>query len=1267
MTFRCLDENKRIVREAKWLFIKGAWVSIVTVCTYKLYPRNRVLINTDIPDVSNLNLSLENLGLLISWNSNSSYDTEISYSKNETNWEEIIIEGNETIIDLNPDDTLQVRARFTDGNGNYSANYTTASITVWNMEDFTLYGLTENVNNGISEANTIYTINYGDEFYADKLKTFTVENTEEDNHKIFFFNSLIYRLVYRYRYSYQGYEFESIDPVTLVVTPINLISTNPNIFDCGVQAMCFNQTTQYAYISTACGFYRLELNGFVEQLSTDNNGIKAMTFYNDQLLSLEDNNTNGPIKCYVIDPSNGTRTEPELFTITIPGYTTTSAHSLITHDGDLYAVVNGNNGVDYAGLIFISINIFNDYTISGSLYDSSGTNISLPITLPAEQANVWRLDETKYLIENNGVWELGIDGSTWLSNEDTQTLPQNCSWYVENSHYGNVSLTFNAAVALFYNVAGPLYDDNSNQLDLTFSYLRGSGNFFQNTDSSISLGHDGVGGPWSLLVGGWEWVSNESSTTNPQDCTWFATAGSSGTPTFTELGNSENYSFNNVLYDSSNTLLNINNLYLFATNQWCSTEGDFANSTATLTNNGANPGEGPWILTVDGYEWRSFENWNIWSPDNANWRVAGYNGGSFQLAPINGAFISQLTDPSRTLGSIYVNEESSLVIQQTYQNFSGLYNLSEEGVIGELIIDTKTCCNIEEYQAFAFNPVDRHIYHACMRVRDYDDQDEEYNASDNLDFVFEKLNPDTLEVTQIQTSGIDYNRGTEFQTESYIDDGGNDMYDDGNFLGTNRSQNGFIEYTHTQQSESDWENFQQIADGAIENGHSDEDGYNYFGVGSKYFTNMYEGLFVMVAKDIDITSFAIYGELGADGNGLVDRDTITLNNGHTGYFKKVYNANDPSVNQLIIIPSKSNVIQRISYSTHKDFHSVENLSGVDYIYYLLFSSEESEENEITSEQAQIIGNSFLNTITGPNMTIENILTRLNSGVTNITQNIPNMFAFTDWSDGISYEYIGYRPGLSQPHCMTYQSGNKFLITSDEGLYSITTDGFVSLINSAFHWQECRGLAFVGNRLFGCFASVDQIAEIDPYTGDIISQVNKKGWSVVVDAGENQLYTYSIRAIAGNDDGLFIMSHDDNSTYTIAFISNLEPDENNVLYATSLGVFRVSGGLTLEKFGRTAPPGRWFWDYNEESTGIRVPSSLALSEMSAEELDVQWHEDSNADQSYTDWQDIAVQEVIQPQGGEGSDFVVVIDKPVNNFMTRMRFNNPVSKWSYYRRD
>lgn len=49
-------------------------------------------------------------------------------------------------MEFNPGDTIQIRAKFTDGNGNYSRNYTYAEITlqaededVPNVEDFMLF------------------------------------------------------------------------------------------------------------------------------------------------------------------------------------------------------------------------------------------------------------------------------------------------------------------------------------------------------------------------------------------------------------------------------------------------------------------------------------------------------------------------------------------------------------------------------------------------------------------------------------------------------------------------------------------------------------------------------------------------------------------------------------------------------------------------------------------------------------------------------------------------------------------------------------------------------------------------------------------------------------------------------------------------------------------------------------------------------------------------------------------------------------------------
>jgi hypothetical protein len=1109
MTYRCLDKNN-VIREIKWVYLKNAWVSVITVCRYQLYPYQTTNLNNDIPDVKNLNLSLENLGIIVNWTNQSNLGTELQYNINNTYWETIIVENNnnETIIDVSPNDTIEIKVRHFK-NSNYSNNYSEASMSIWQLADFQLYGLTENVNDNLSEANTLYAINYGDEFYTNKLKTFTNENVYETNHAIAFHNGLIYRMIRKNRDSYQGYEFEYINTETLEIINIPLTS---NDFNCSVKTMCYYPPTGVFLLATDCSFYQIETNGTVTQLSGANNSIRGMYYYNNVLVGLFDNNYQGPIQIYVLDPTNGLLlNESPLFEMTIDGYNLLEGHSLTEHNGNLHAILYATNEQGYSGMILAKI----ESTSESNTYTSG-------------------FDD-----DNHG-W-VGTQWSRDASDIRTNFISGQTNILTQNFNVGE-----NSVLSFSYNFSSNVYGDlfvksNGTTLETVNCYGTGSG------DVSVNL------------------------TTGEHLITL-------------EL-------------------------------QGVDTEGIFAITTISVTN----------VITQT----------NQYS------------------------FISQLSINYRALTSININEENQLIIQQSNNDLSALNYLSDEGIVGDLIVDTKVCCNIEEYQSVAFNPIDRHIYHLCMRAVDTSDYDE-------TNLVFEKLNLDTLEVTPIDLSGSIKVNGTEFQTESYIDDGGDDMYDRGNFLGTNRSNNGFIEYTHTQQTEYDWEAFNQIADGVITDGHSYEDEYDYFGPGSRYFTNMYSGLFVMVAKDIDITSFSIYGQIGADGSGLAAEDVITLNNGHTGYFKKIYNSGDPSVNHLIIIPTKSGVMQEISYSTYQDFHKISNLSGVDYIYYLLFSSIDNGDNinnEITSEQARTIGNSFLNTITGPSMTIENILSNLNSSVTNITENIPNMFAFTDYFDGMASEFINYKPGLNQPHCMTYYKNNKFLVASNEGLHSITNDGVATSISDQFHWAECRGLAFVGDRLFATFSQIPELAEINPSTGEIINQLeNKKGPTVFVD--NNQIYNFAIRALASTGNALILMSYDNDHTYTLAYLDNLEPDGDSLLYATSIGQFRASGGLTLQKFGKNPIPGNYFIGYNEEHTGILVPSNYNEEEitLTADQIEVQWHEDYMANERYTDWNDIVVQEVVQLN--EGGNFTVVIDKPVNNFKVRMRYKNPISKWTYY---
>jgi len=154
-----------------------------------------------------------------------------------------------------------------------------------------------------------------------------------------------------------------------------------------------------------------------------------------------------------------------------------------------------------------------------------------------------------------------------------------------------------------------------------------------------------------------------------------------------------------------------------------------------------------------------------------------------------------------------------------------------------------------------------------------------------------------------------------------INDGSGDMYDQANFMNTNRTalwvnikdggifnplnlRFNSILYTHTQaQASNDDEPYlNPPMNGSV------EESASYFGASSKYFTNMYPGLFVMVADDISISEFNISGDLGADGEGISAASVDSIIPGWTLFYKTVGNTSDPSVNQLILVPGTSSGI-----------------------------------------------------------------------------------------------------------------------------------------------------------------------------------------------------------------------------------------------------------------------------------------------------------------------------------------------------------------------
>lgn len=221
-----------------------------------------------------------------------------------------------------------------------------------------------------------------------------------------------------------------------------------------------------------------------------------------------------------------------------------------------------------------------------------------------------------------------------------------------------------------------------------------------------------------------------------------------------------------------------------------------------------------------------------------------------------------------------------------------------------------------------------------------------------------------------------------------IDDGGDDMYDGANEIYTNIS-GGRIPYTHTQLGDDPDEGVDPaefIMDGSIESG----DGYFSLGSpGSSYFTNLYPGLFVMVAKDVDINEFEIDGNIGADGGGAVDSDSKSItgiySKNYTAYIKKVYGAGDPSINQIIIVDTDGTGIdQTVDLTSEDDLHRLTGLGSVSEIHYLLMSK--AAGTPIYEDEIDDIITQYLNLVDGES--IENTLTSLNTNYENITGVLP---------------------------------------------------------------------------------------------------------------------------------------------------------------------------------------------------------------------------------------------------------------------------------------
>jgi subtilisin family serine protease len=205
----------------------------------------------------------------------------------------------------------------------------------------------------------------------------------------------------------------------------------------------------------------------------------------------------------------------------------------------------------------------------------------------------------------------------------------------------------------------------------------------------------------------------------------------------------------------------------------------------------------------------------------------------------------------------------------------------------------------------------------------------------SLEKLLENLNAGYQDVSNIIPQRYDF---TDGEVGYEIWDGGNDMYDGGNYLGTNFG--GPLAYSNNNVAAS-----------------------SYFGTDGKYFTSKYPGLFVMVADMQGVYHFEITGDLGADGGGSVDGVVLTTEINGTrflGFVKRVYNTYDPSVNHLIIVEDDPAITHEFSTNTNDDYHRVLNLTECKRIYYLLYAG--AHGYYVDDNATLAIMNAFLNSL-----------------------------------------------------------------------------------------------------------------------------------------------------------------------------------------------------------------------------------------------------------------------------------------------------------------
>lgn len=363
-----------------------------------------------------------------------------------------------------------------------------------------------------------------------------------------------------------------------------------------------------------------------------------------------------------------------------------------------------------------------------------------------------------------------------------------------------------------------------------------------------------------------------------------------------------------------------------------------------------------------------------------------------------------------------------------------------------------------------------------------------------------------------------------------INDGGYDMYDNGNQMSTNLSSD--IPYTETKFNFSGPAfDSQYPKDGQVVVGDT------WFNSDSEYFTNLYPGLFVMGSSFHGgaIDTFSINGDLGADGSGYVTTDSYTLtgysNYTYTVYIKKVQGAYDPTVNHIIIVNTDgSGITHDFSTNTNNDYDQLSGLGSVTKMYYLLASTHGSNLPVSKSEiDAMVIA--FLDLVDG-SPTLSDILTVLNDNYTTITDILPIQ------SSEMLVGVMGNKIVDSTINCLNFTGG--FIAFNKLTNACVIIDNvFSPSISSSFSWNEMTNFSYIGNNIIGnnCSMYGNTMNYSSMYDNVLSSRNLSMGSNANIDS--NQLEFSNI-----NDNKL-----KNSSIYQNNLSRDSRIDNNNLTYST----------------------------------------------------------------------------------------------------------------------